>query len=62
MVLVWIDVQRRRLAEALQSLNRVDDNSPVSPAANLLRIDIQRLLLAGSQERAASVGAPGAAR
>jgi len=54
---------RGRLAEALQSLNRVDDTSPVSPAANTLRIEIQRLLLAGSQERSDSrPGASGTPR
>jgi tetratricopeptide (TPR) repeat protein len=54
---------RGRLAEALQSLNRVDDNSPVGPAATAMRVEIQRLLLAGSQERAASrLGARGVPR
>ena len=45
---------RGRLAEALQSLDRVDDDSPVRQEASALRVEIQRLLLAGSQEHGPS--------
>ncbi len=42
---------RGRLAQALQALDRVDDGSPVRGAADALRIEIQRLLLAGRSPR-----------
>jgi tetratricopeptide (TPR) repeat protein len=42
---------RGRLAEALQALDRVEDASPIRPDADALRVEIQRLLLAGVQER-----------
>jgi tetratricopeptide (TPR) repeat protein len=44
---------RGRLAQALQALDRVDDASPVRAEAEALRIEIQRLLLASVQGRAA---------
>ncbi len=42
---------RGRLAEALQVLDRVDDNSPIRQDADVLRVEIQRLLLAGGREK-----------
>jgi tetratricopeptide (TPR) repeat protein len=42
---------RGRLAEALQALDRVEDGSPIRQDADALRIEIQRLLLAGGQDR-----------
>lgn len=38
---------RGRLAEALQALDRVADDSPVRSDADALRVEIQRLLMAG---------------
>ena len=43
---------RGRLAEALQSLDRVGSDSAVRAEADALRIDIQRLLLAGASHTA----------
>lgn len=40
---------RGRLAEALSALDRVNPESPVRPAADVLRIEIQQLLLASSR-------------
>ena len=45
---------RGRLAEALQSLDRVDPHGPGRLAADELRTEIQQLLLAGGPERLAS--------
>jgi len=49
---------RGRLAEALQALDRVDDESPVRQDANALKVEIQRLLLAGSPEFGTSSQGP----
>ena len=54
---------RGRLAEALQALDRVDDRGSVRQAADVLRIEIQRLLLASGREGpSARQGSPGAGR
>jgi tetratricopeptide (TPR) repeat protein len=42
---------RGRLAEALRALDRVEDGSPIRQDADDLRVEIQRLLLAGSQDK-----------
>jgi tetratricopeptide (TPR) repeat protein len=42
---------RGRLAEALQALDRVEDGSPIRSDADALRVEIQRLLLAGGQDK-----------
>ena len=42
---------RGRLADALQVLDRVDDQSAVRAEADALRVEIQRLLLASGGER-----------
>ena len=42
---------RGRLAEALQALDRVEDGSPIRQEADALRVEIQRLLLAGGHEK-----------
>jgi tetratricopeptide (TPR) repeat protein len=42
---------RGRLAEALQALDRVADASPIRQEADVLRVEIQRLLLASSRDR-----------
>jgi tetratricopeptide (TPR) repeat protein len=41
---------RGRLAEALQALDRVQDETPFRKDADLLRVEIQRLLLASGQD------------
>lgn len=43
-----------RLAEALQALDRVGDDSPLRSGADSLRIEIQRLLLASGQDHVAA--------
>lgn len=48
---------RGRLAQALQALDRVTESSPVRHEADDLRVEIQRMLLAGSPD-----GPPGAPR
>jgi tetratricopeptide (TPR) repeat protein len=45
---------RGRLAQALQALDRVAENSPVRAEADALRVEIQRLLLASGQERSSA--------
>jgi tetratricopeptide (TPR) repeat protein len=50
---------RGRLAEALAALDRVDDRGPMRQAADALRVEIQRLLLAASRQAPSSPG-PGA--
>jgi hypothetical protein len=42
---------RGRLAEALQALDRVEDGSSIRQDADALRVEIQRLLLAGGHEK-----------
>jgi tetratricopeptide (TPR) repeat protein len=42
---------RGRLAEALQALNRVQDDTPFRGEADALRVEIQRLLLASGHDR-----------
>ena len=54
---------RGRLAEALQSLDRVDDGSAVRADADALKVEIQRLLLAGRRTDGVSpAGDPGIPR